>query len=366
MNAELAFVLVIAVIDLIWLLCLLGLPFLTNAMLLGVYVPPAERGLPQVRRIRRTFLSLGLCGALLGLLLAFAAHRLSGGSEGWTLAALLVPQALAAAGAWTFSRRRALELKSQRGWQAPDSSRRTAYIGTGAERPSTGIPTWAYLLHAVILIGCAVLAAVYWESIPQQIPTHFNAAGIPDQYAAKSLVSVFALNLLQALMTALFVGLHLSIGRTRQNLDPSDPAGSLRKQNRFRGANAYVLYFLSLVVVLLLGWIQARSTYDFRGTLSAGYALIFALLLIALPAAFFFHVHRRGLLEVGANRHHGEDRYWRGGAFYYNPQDPAFMVEKRVGLGWTFNFARPLSWLVMSASVLLPLAAVAAAMWASR
>ena len=36
-----------------------------------------------------------------------------------------------------------------------------------------------------------------------------------------------------------------------------------------------------------------------------------------------------------------DDRYWNGGFFYSNPDDPALFVEKRYGLGWTPNFGHP-------------------------
>jgi len=52
---------------------------------------------------------------------------------------------------------------------------------------------------------------------------------------------------------------------------------------------------------------------------------------------------------------------WRGGLFYVNAADPRLLVPKRFGLGWTFNFARPVAWLVLAALLLLPLAIVAMA-----
>ena len=33
-----------------------------------------------------------------------------------------------------------------------------------------------------------------------------------------------------------------------------------------------------------------------------------------------------------------DDRYWKLGAFYVNPQDPSLFVERRFGVGWTMNF----------------------------
>jgi uncharacterized membrane protein len=52
------------------------------------------------------------------------------------------------------------------------------------------------------------------------------------------------------------------------------------------------------------------------------------------------------------------DQCWRAGIFYVNPEDPAILVEKRFGIGYTLNFGRPAAWLLMAAILallLLPL-----------
>jgi uncharacterized membrane protein len=46
-----------------------------------------------------------------------------------------------------------------------------------------------------------------------------------------------------------------------------------------------------------------------------------------------------------------DDRYWYGGFFYSNPDDPALFVEKRYGLGWTLNFGHPQARLVLIVSL---------------
>lgn len=50
-----------------------------------------------------------------------------------------------------------------------------------------------------------------------------------------------------------------------------------------------------------------------------------------------------------------DERYWRGGLFYNNPDDPAILVPKRFGLGWTLNFGHPQSKLLLIGILLLPL-----------
>jgi len=43
------------------------------------------------------------------------------------------------------------------------------------------------------------------------------------------------------------------------------------------------------------------------------------------------------------------DARWIGGLVYFNPTDPALLVEKRMGIGWTLNFGNPWSWVPLIA-----------------
>ena len=78
-------------------------------------------------------------------------------------------------------------------------------------------------------------------------------------------------------------------------------------------------------------------------------ALGFALLLLFLVIR-----SRRNSISTGGDG--TDERRWKGGIFYVNPDDPALFVEKRFGFGWTLNFGRPMAW-VMSLVLLLVIAA---------
>jgi uncharacterized membrane protein len=52
---------------------------------------------------------------------------------------------------------------------------------------------------------------------------------------------------------------------------------------------------------------------------------------------------------------------WRG-LIYMNPDDPRLVVPKRLGLGWTFNFAKPGAWVILGFLLLGPFALVAVLM----
>jgi uncharacterized membrane protein len=71
-------------------------------------------------------------------------------------------------------------------------------------------------------------------------------------------------------------------------------------------------------------------------------ALLILILLIAAAIVLFLPL-RRGATPSGADPEveRLDSRNWYLGVFYYNPDDPAVFVPKRLGLGWTINFAHP-------------------------
>jgi uncharacterized membrane protein len=49
------------------------------------------------------------------------------------------------------------------------------------------------------------------------------------------------------------------------------------------------------------------------------------------------------------------DRCWKLGVFYFNPDDSAVFVEKRFGIGYSLNFARPTTWILLALLLMAPL-----------
>ncbi|MGC4106188.1 MAG: DUF5808 domain-containing protein [Thermomicrobiales bacterium] len=60
------------------------------------------------------------------------------------------------------------------------------------------------------------------------------------------------------------------------------------------------------------------------------------------------------------------DAHWKLGMIYYNPDDPALWVEKRFGIGYTTNMARPAAWLLLLGIIGFAIGAVVFAMQLGR
>jgi uncharacterized membrane protein len=66
-------------------------------------------------------------------------------------------------------------------------------------------------------------------------------------------------------------------------------------------------------------------------------------------------IRARGLQDaMAAAQDSTPDRFWKAGLFYYNPGDPALMVPKRFGIGYTLNFAHPVAWILLGGLLILP------------
>ena len=42
-----------------------------------------------------------------------------------------------------------------------------------------------------------------------------------------------------------------------------------------------------------------------------------------------------------------DDRYWKLGIFYYNPDDASLFLPERFGIGWTLNWGRRAAWALL-------------------
>jgi uncharacterized membrane protein len=92
------------------------------------------------------------------------------------------------------------------------------------------------------------------------------------------------------------------------------------------------------------------------------FLFLLCVLLIATILILFWHPLRSRTKErTPANRDftdpifRDDDRYWYGGVFYNNSDDPAIFVPKRFGLGWTVNLGNPKGRLFIILMLLLPL-----------
>lgn len=362
MNATQMEWLVIGILDIVISLMMIVVVYLApKHLLFGLYVPEADRGSEEVRRIRGRHVGATVVLWVLGLAAGAAVGLSVGGEAGGRPETALVTALIIQIGGlipvWRSGRSQALRLKHARDWSAEKPSK--IVIDLLFRQRQRLVGNWWFLIHAAIVMVCAASAALHWDVIPNPVPTHFGITGEPDEYSPKAFGSVFMLNIVQLVLIIVFLLVNMSIRQARQQLDPERPEASRAQQLRFRKANSVFIYALSLFVVVMLGLGQSVTLYGWpTGRLSPAMLGLPALLILAV-FGFVWYVARQGLDEASGAARTQEDEAWRGGVFYYNKADPALMAEKRYGVGWTINFAHPLGILVFAAMLLVPIAVIA-------
>jgi uncharacterized membrane protein len=347
--------------------CLSLIPVLTRPGLqFGVRVPPDRVDAPVIRQQRRHY--LWWTGSLTGGFVVAAAGLAAGTSP---LAAGLIPMLIipaqlgTATAGYLVARHRIRQAKDAQDWYhgltqviAADTSWRT--------EPERFPIRWA-LPSVAVLAVTAVIGAVRYPSLPERLPIHFTWSGTPDGWAGTSALSAFSLVATQLLVTLLIGALLVAGFRSRPDLDADAPGRSARRYRAFLQITARSVLALAALtnLGLMLACLQMWQLVRISGATAALPGLVGGV--IVLAAAVRTGQAGTRLREPAGDEpagdepatdtaHRDDDRFWTLGIFYANRDDPAVLVPKRFGVGWTINVANPRTWPMIAVVIVLIIA----------
>lgn len=211
-----------------------------------------------------------------------------------------------------------------------------------------------FLIHMAIIVSIAIITILNYNALPNVIPMKYDLQGNVISSTPKTYLSVLAINLVQLGIIALMMLVNWSIKTSKQQLSTSDPAQFAAKNIQFRRKWSLFTIITGLLLTILFAFIQMNMFVP-NLVLLKGISFITPVLIL-LGAIGLSLTGRQG---GGKIRNHQEDRerskeqpvndddHWKLGFIYFNANDPSFTVEKRYGIGWTINFARPLSWVLL-------------------
>jgi uncharacterized membrane protein len=230
---------------------------------------------------------------------------------------------------------------------------------------------WEVPVYAVVA-ATAIVGVVRYPGLPERIPTHFDSSGAADVFSDKSVLSAFAVVGVQLVVSALLLALARVVLHAKAQLDPQDPQASVRHR-RFVGAMTRAM--LALVAAMDVTFlVTALAVWGVLRPSGVGYVVLTLAPLLLGVAGLVAVTLRYGqgggrLRLAGAAGAAGgadggsasaegpegsagavardDDRFYKLGLFYFNPDDPSVWVPKRFGVGWTVNMARPATWLFL-------------------
>ena len=330
-----------------------------------VTVPTSEQKDPFVRGLKRRYAAIILaCTAVVSA--AGIACAVTG-AFGAAFALMVVGVLALTAGGYAlmlFYRAKMNAYKQEHGWVA-DAQEAVAVVG---EQPvPRAISLKWNLLYLPIMALTLLVGVVGYAHMPDMVPMHMGFDGTVNEWAEKTPFIVWMPVLIQAFMAVCFVFAHWSIARSKKWAEPGAPATS---------ALAYGLFARAQSIFLLVGGVaidiaMIAMPLSFMDVLSIGQAGV-----LVAAAAVVLCVGGMGVSAVYGQAGSrvfkrmqtsdrllvDDDRYWKFGVFYCNPDDASLFLPERFGIGWTFNFARPAAWALLAGGLALTIAFMAAVM----
>lgn len=323
----------------------------------GVSIPEEEYSNPEVRSVRENYRNMTLLfGGLLSLL-AFVMVLFNPSDT----AVLLLPAGTLLLLLIMFvfywkGHVKMKELKQHYNWM--EDKTQLVVVDTGFRHKKVmASPLW-FVLYLLIILATAAMGAVLYDKLPDRIAMHWNIRGEVDRWAQKSYGTVLWAPLVQIFLTFVMAYSYWIIGKSKQLIDPSAPEKSVGQNRTFRYRWSVFLVVMGLLLLIMFGFMQFLSYgYIKNSWLILGLPMVLCLGILTASILLSVTTGQGGSRiykkEVTAGEKieskvvsRDEDKYWKLGLFYYNPDDPAIFVEKRFGVGWTNNWARPLSWAI--------------------
>lgn len=222
------------------------------------------------------------------------------------------------------------------------------------------MPSWnIYLIPFAVVLGILIYTLFQYDALPREIPTHWGADGKPDAYSEKSYFTVIQLLLILIVMQVMFLGIHIAIKNSGIKLSATNVNASKRRQLTIRKYTAWFLYYTVLLMTFLFALIHFQMLHpnlfneQVMMLLPIGFLIATLVGTIVLLVKVGFSDKDSDVLVTEPIMDKDEDKYWKGGLFYFNRNDPSIFVEQRFGVGWTINLANPKSYLLLFGPIVL-------------
>jgi uncharacterized membrane protein len=235
-------------------------------------------------------------------------------------------------------------VKLREGWY--EGLRQAVVADTSLRTQPEHFP-WLWAVPALLILAVTViLGIIRYPAMPATLALHYNVHGVPDRISAKSVPSAFSVVFVQACITALILLLSLLSLHSKPGIDASAPGATALKHRTFVARMTRTLLVLGACVnlsMLAVAWQVWTNT----PSIALAVLPIVAGLVVLLAVAIRTGQGGSRVRVDSADEDTGvverdDDRFWRGaGNLYFNRDDPAVLVPKRFGIGWTVNFGNP-------------------------
>ena len=209
-----------------------------------------------------------------------------------------------------------------------------------------------------ICIGLSVISFLYvlinYKTMPDIIITHWGSGGRPDAYSEKNILNVFLMSFIDISMVLLFSVIGVGSIAVNTYIDENNLEVNRKKAIKYLNGIGYSFFALTLSMQSITTTIPIFMVQEKNMPMWLTLGSCIVLIFIVVPVIYYY-LMLSGIRPKSRNMYtvESDDEKWIYGFIYYNNEDSKFMVEKRLGMGWGMNMARPLGKLITIILVLI-------------
>lgn len=248
--------------------------------------------------------------------------------------------------------------KDEENWH--EGRNQVTVVSTNFRSQKLTISYFWYFIPTLIIVLTVLFTFFMYDDIPNLIPMHTDFNG-NVRYDTKSFKTLMYLPITQVFILFIMLGVHFIIGKSKQVINAENPDTSELRNILYRRKSSQLLLWLTILTELLMTVIQMSFIYPILEEYMNVLLGTFIALILGSTIIYALRVGQGGSrIKLSDDVDDGKidfdhDKYWKLGQFYVNKNDPSIFVEKRFGVGWTCNWAHPLSWLFLIGVITIPI-----------
>jgi uncharacterized membrane protein len=206
----------------------------------------------------------------------------------------------------------------------------------------------------LVIAGSALLLWMNWDQIPDRFPSRWSSDGAAIGWRTRTAWGVFGPLVMAGLVTTMMLWTAHAVGTGTRQVAATGVAARLER--RFKRGSAVYFVLSAYFMAILFSLMGVRPVLAHTTRLPTAVWMVLALVIVSsfsiVAWMYWMGQGGRGQIPAGEVVPPGDgspDDGWKAGMVYYNPADPAVLVERRMGWGWTLNFGHKVSWLIVIA-----------------
>lgn len=212
---------------------------------------------------------------------------------------------------------------------------------------------WLDAIVAAFAAFAFVAPVLFYDEMPLRIPIHWNVTGTADGWVERNVFAILFIPALGAYMQFFLYVLRRDFAGAKMTLPADSTEEYLAAKEKYLQTNIDTLDWTRLTIAVTfcsIALLQTSTAVErLRAMEPIARTAVFLGIAALLGGITFFivrmiRINARLQQQTGndyAQRSVDESHWLHGGLTYSNPEDPALVVEKLVGVGYTLNMAHP-------------------------